>query len=269
MFIYKVSAFIKKDFLNQISYRLDFILGFVGIIIQLMVFYFISRLFGKETNIYLRDYGGEYLPFVIIGIAFGGQLANTLRDFSSNLRQEQLMGTLEMILATPTKLSTIIISMELWSLIYTSIVIFIYLLCGILFFGVNFTNANFFAALIIFILTIISFNGLGIISASFIMVFKKGDPISALIGILFGLFGGIYFPITIMPIGLQVISHFLPITYSLRALRHALLQGYSFKMLLPDISMLLLFCVILFPLSIQIFKYAVKRAKIEGSLAHY
>lgn len=265
----KAVAFIKKDFLNHISYKLDFFLGWLGILVQIITFYFISRLFGKEPGFYLRDYGGQYFPFVLIGIAFSGYLSNALKDFSNNIRQEQLMGTLEAMLATPTKFSTVITSMSLWSFIYASISVFIYLACGVLFFGLDLSQANFFGALVIFILTIFSFSGIGVLSASFIVVFKRGDPINWLISILSTLFGGVYFPISVLPEELQSAAYLFPITYSLRSLRHALLQGYAFKMLLPDIIVLFGFCVVFLPFSILVFKYAVKKAKIDGTLAHY
>lgn len=72
-----------------------------------------------------------------------------------------------------------------------------------------------------------------------------------------------------LPGWLQVISYFLPITYSLRAMRHALLQGYSVIELAPDIGILVLFTVVMLPLSLVAFNYTVRRAKAEGSLAHY
>jgi len=125
------------------------------------------------------------------------------------------------------------------------------------------------AAFIILILTIISFSSIGIISTSFVMVFKRGDPISWLITTFSGFFGGVFFPVTILPKALRAISYLFPITYSLRSLRLAILQGYSLKLLLPDIIMLVFFCIILLPLSIWVFKYAVKKAKSDGSLTHY
>lgn len=67
------------------------------------------------------------------------------------------------------------------------------------------------------------------------------------------LFGGVLFPITILPNWLQKISYLLPITYSLRAIRHALLQSYSFQALSFDILMLALCSVVLLPLSIYAF----------------
>lgn len=269
MLFRKLFAFIKKDFLIQASYRLSFIFSWLSILATVATFYFISRLFGQGINPYLKEYQTEYFPFVLVGLAFSGYLATAIHSFSQNLRYEQIIGTLEAMLVTPTKLSIIIISLSLWDFIFTSITTFVYLLFGVLFFKVNISQMNFLTSLVILILTIISFSCIGIISASFIMVFKKGDPISWLITTFSGFFGGVFFPVTILPKPLQIISYFLPITYSLRGFRFALLQGYGFKILIFDIGMLFVFCVILLPLSIWIFKCAVKKTKIAGSLVHH
>jgi ABC-2 type transport system permease protein len=192
-----------------------------------------------------------------------------MRAFSESIRNEQMMGTIEAMLVTSTKISTIILSSALWKFIFNSIAVLIYLLLGVFIFGVNISSANYGAAFIILILTIISFSSFGIMSASFIMVYKRGNPVNFLFNSTSSLLGGVFYPITVMPIWLQTFSHFLPITYSLRAMRHALLQGYSFQALSSDITALVIFCIILLPSSIVVFKYAVKRAKMDGSLTHY
>jgi len=265
----KMLAFIKKDFLTQASYRLVFIFSWVSILITVATFYFIAKLFGQDKILYLKEYQTGYFPFVLVGIVFFGYLSTAMHSFSGNIRQEQLLGTLEAMLVTPTKFSTIIISLSIWDFIFTSIITIVYLLVGVLFFKVDLSQMNLLATLIILIFTIISCSSIGIISASFILIFKKGDPINWLVNTFLAFFGGVFFPITILPRGLQIASYILPITYSLRGLRGALLQGASLKMLALDIGMLLVFCVILLPFSIWIFKYAIKKAKVNGSLVHY
>ncbi len=268
-FLGKAAAFVRRDFLIELSYRLQFVLSGLGIFLSVLIFYYISKLFENAEIPYLAEYGGKYFPFVFLGITISGYLALALGSFSANIRKEQLAGTLEAMLVTPTKLSTIIISISLWNFIFNSISIFIYLLFGACIFGLDLTGANYLGAAIILILTIFSFSSIGIISAAFIIVFKRGDPIAWVMSLISGLFGGVYFPIDVMPESLQLVSYFIPITYSLRALRHALLKGYSFRMLIPDIAVLLIFCIVLFPLSILVFKYSARKAKSAGSLAHY
>ena len=267
--IVKALAFVKRDFMITTSYKFSFFLQLFGIFLSVLTFYFIAKMFSSASIPSLEPYGGDYFSFVLIGIAFSGYLTTGLGSFSGSIRSEQMMGTLEAMLVTPTSTPFIIISSALWSFIFTSIRVMVYLLIGVFLFDVNMSNVNIFGALLVLALTIICFSSIGIISASFIMIFKQGDPINWAFSAVSGLLGGVFYPITILPGWLQNFSYLLPITYSLRAMRLALLQGYSLEALTPDIFALILFSVILLPISVTIFKYAVRRAKREGSLALY
>jgi len=175
---------------------------------------------------------------------------------------------LEAMMVTPTSTSSIIALSSLWSFIFASFRVFLYLVIGI-FLGVDMTHANVLGALIILILTIICFSSIGILSASFIMVFKRGDPINMLLMGSSELFGGVLFPIEVFPGWLQNISHILPITYSVSGMRHAILQGYTLGSLAPDILILALFSIILLPLSLFVFERSVLKVKAEGGLVQY
>jgi len=265
----KVWAFIKRDFRTNVSYRVAFLLRFLGLFFSVALYYFIAQLIGRAAIPQLESYGGDYFAFLLIGIALSGYLGTSLGSFSQVIRREQVTGTLEMMLLTPTRLSTIIISSSLWSFLLTSVNVVVYLLLGVLLFGVDLGEGNWLAASLILALTILCFSSLGVIAAAFIMVLKRGDPVTWVFGMLSSLLGGVFYPITIMPPWLQYLSYLLPITYSLRAMRHALLMGYSLVDLRPDIAALALFCLVLLPLSLISFRYAVHRAKVEGSLTHY
>jgi ABC-2 type transport system permease protein len=267
--LYKVIAFIKKELLVQSSYWSAFLFSWLGILVTVSTFYFISKLLNAGNVIYLKEYGSGYFPYVLVGVAFSGYFSTAIHTFANNIRNEQVTGTLEAILVTPTRLSTIIISLSLWDFIFTSINAIVYLFFGALFFKVNFTQINIASALLILILTVVSLSSIGVISASFIMVFKKGDPISWLVTISSGFFSGVFFPVDVLPKYLRVFSYFIPLTYSLKGLRHAILQGYTIRMLMPDIAALFIFCIILVPLSTKIFGYALRCAKVSGSLTYY
>jgi len=262
-------AFLKRDFRQEVSYRFSFFLQFFSVFFSVALFYFLASFLGEAASPYLEPYGGDYFAFVLIGIAFAGYFGVGLSSFANSLRQAQTTGTLEAMLTTPTRLSTIILSSSLWSYLMTTIRVAIYLLIGGLFMNVDFTNSNYPIALLILVLTIISFSSLGIIAASFIMVLKRGNPITWLFNATSNLLGGIYYPISILPNWLFAISLLLPITYALRAMRLALLQGASFETLYKDILALTIFCILLLPASLLAFRYAVRKAKVDGSLTHY
>lgn len=262
-------AFLRRDLLQEASYRLSFFLQFINIFFSVLIFYFISQLLGEAAAPYLEAYGGDYFSFVLIGIAFMGYFSTGLSSFSNSLRHSQTTGTLEAMLTTPTRLSSIIIASSLWDYLETTLRVLVYLGVGVFFMQSRFGDANYLAALVVIILTVITASSLGIISASFIMVVKRGDPINWAFSTLTAFLGGVYYPVAILPPAFEWISRLLPITYSLHAMRLALLQGASWAALLPDILALIVFSIVLMPLGLRTFRYAVQKAKKEGSLTHY
>lgn len=265
---HRLSAFLIRDFYTETSYRLAFTTGVGGVLLRAFIFFFLAQFIGESAAPLLREYGGDYFAFVLIGIALGGYFGVGLTGFASALRDAQTTGTLEALLLTPTPVSLVIIGSAAWSYVYTTFRVFVYLLLGLLL-GVNLSGANLPAALLVLLLSIISFASIGILAASVIMVVKRGDPVTALFGNAANLIGGVFYPITIMPDWLQTLAHLLPITYALRAMRLALLSQATWYDIAFDLLALLLFCLILVPVSLLAFRYAVERARADGSLAHY
>jgi ABC-2 type transport system permease protein len=262
-------AFFKRDFASEVSYRFAFLLQFVGIFFSVGVFYFVSKLLGNAAAPYLAPYGGSYFAFVLIGIAFSGYFGVGLSSFANSLRQAQTTGTLEILLATPVRLPIIILASSQWEYFRTTFQVLVYLILGAGFLGVSLEKSNYLAAGLILILTIITFSSLGIMAASFIMVIKRGDPVTWVFSAFANLLGGVYYPVSILPGWMQSIAKLIPVTYSLEAMRLALLQGASFNVLFPNIIALAGFSIILLPISLFAFRYAVQRARVEGSLTHY
>ena len=269
MFLHKLLAFLKKDLLIALNYRFSFFLEVLGIFFSTTAFYFLSRIFGPGISPHLAPYGNNYFAFVLIGIALSSYLSFSLYSFSAQLRESQVQGTLEALLVTNTRLSTIVLLSSIYPLLYTSLSVLIYLILGATVFGFSLHNANILGALIILTLSVTSFSGIGILSAAFIMVFKRGSPIQWLVASLSYLLSGTLYPVSVLPDWLQKISLFLPLTYSLHGMRSALLLSHSLKKLVPDIIALVLFTAVLLPAGLAAFGYATSRAKQDGSLTQY
>lgn len=261
-------SFLLRDFQTQVSYRSAFVLGFFGLFFRAFTFYFISRLIGDGAAPYLGAYGGDYFAFVLIGIAFNGYFGVGLSAFAGALREAQTTGTLEAVLMTPTPLSAMIVGSALWSYLFTTLQVVIYLLLG-LFLGLDLSAANIPLALVTLLLSVAVFAAIGIIAAGIIMVIKRGDPLTTLIGSVSALLGGIYYPIELLPEWLRAVSHLLPITYAVRLMREALLAGAGWREAFPDLLALAIFAAVLLPAAFFAFRLAVDRARAAGSLAQY
>jgi ABC-2 type transport system permease protein len=262
-------SFLVRDFHTEVSYRLAFVVSIGGILLRALVFFFLSQFINAIAGPELDLYNGDYFSFVIIGIALGGYFSTGLTGFADALRQSQTTGTLEAMMMTPVPVSWIVVGSAAWSYVYTTFRVIVYLVIGVLLLGLDLSRANFPAALLILLLSIVAFASIGILTASVIMVIKRGEPITGLFANLANLVGGVFYPVAILPGWLQIIAGLLPITYAMRAMRAALLTGASWPELAGDMLALLLFCLVLFPLSLVAFRFAVDRARADGSLAHY
>jgi ABC-2 type transport system permease protein len=269
LFIEKPLAFLWRDFIDDMSYKFAFLMQFINIFLSTSIFFFLSKLLGNVGESYLKPYGGNYFSFVLVGIAFYSYLGVSMGSLTATIRKGQMLGTLEALLVTQTEIPTIILSSSIYSFLWASIKVAVYLLLGSIVFGIDMGNANIAGAFIVLVLTIISFGSLGILSASFIMVLKRGDPVSWIFGGISGLLGGLYYPVSVLPGWLQTLSYLLPVTYALEGMRMAVLKGYSISALMPNIFALFVFSVIMLPLSILAFGFAVKKAKKDGTLTQY
>ena len=265
----KVLAFVKRDFLQTASYRMNFAFSVLGIMFQCLTFFFFSRLLVGQNVATLQPYGGEYFPFVLIGLAFWSFLSVGLGALSDSISRSQTTGTLESLLVTPTAATIIIFSSTLFPFLFAAARVGAYLILGTLFFGVALGNANLPAALFILALSTACFTAMGMLSAAWVMVFKKGDPAGWIFGGVNTLLGGVLFPVKSLPAWLQPASALLPNTHALEAIRLAVLRGAGLADLWKPIGALAVFAAILLPIGVLAFSIAVRRAKRTGSLVQY
>ncbi len=264
----KLFAFLRRDWQTETRYRMSFIMQVFGIAFGVVTFFYVGRLVGNAAAPYLARYGGDYFSFVLIGIALDSYLTTGLTSFVGRLREAQGAGTLEAMLMSPTRPELLIVFSSLWDFAWTTFQIVVYFALGVVF-GLSLSRANFPAALIVLVFAVVPFVALGILAASIIMITKRGDPLTWMVGSLFTLFGGVMFPVTMLPTWLQPVANLFPTTIALDAMRLALLQGAPLAALLGDIAALLLFALILAPISLIAFRFAVDVARRDGSLAHF
>src|SRR5262249_60003372 len=123
----------------------------------------------------------------------------------------------------------------------TTLRIAVYLAWGALFFGFPLRSANWLAVLMIVLVSLLAFSGLGILSAGYLLLFKRGNPAKWLLLGISSVAGGMLFPTSILPDWLQLFARLNPITYALDALRASLLGSVHLRDVLHHVSILLLF----------------------------
>lgn len=270
LFLRRIWAFIVRDWRLQLSYRMQFFIRVLSILIVVTTMFFISKIFAGFTDPRFAQWRNPLAAW-LTGLAVLNYFMTGFSSLANAIRQEQVQGTLESVLMTPISVPTVIVASSAWDFVQATFFSSLYLLFGWLFFDVHY-QGNYLLALAFLLLTTVVLSCLGILSASFAMVFKRGDPFGIFLGAGSALFSGVFFPTQLISEyagGLKYISWILPATHGLDGIRRVLIEGQGFAQVRDPLITLLAFLAVLLPLSLWVFGRAVRRAKREGSLIQY
>ena len=267
----RVRAFVVRDFQLAVSYRLEFFMRLVSILFVTTTLFFISQIFAGRFDTPYEQWRDPFLAW-ITALPFLNYFMVGFSSLANAIRSEQAQGTLESVLMTPINIPTLIVASSGWDFLLATFHSFLYLFFGWSLFGVQY-RGNFLLALLFLVLTTLVLASIGILSASFAMVFKRGDPFGVIIGTGSALFSGVFFPTQLLTSvagrGFGVVSSLFPTTYGIDGIRRVLIQGQGFAEVRDPLVALLIFLALLLPFSLWVFTRAVRRAKREGSLIQY
>ncbi|RMF71167.1 MAG: ABC transporter permease [Acidobacteria bacterium] len=270
-------AFLVRDFRIEASYRLSFVLQFLGLFVSTLLWFFFAGFVdgvGQGSGRLAAQTGNlGFFPWVLAGITVSRFLDVSLSTFAAQIRNEQSLGTLEAMLVTPARLGHLMLASSSWSFVFAGMQAALYLLFGVFVFGVEVRVAGTLSSLVAVVLTIVltiaAFSGIGILSAAFVLYFKRGNPINFVISSFSLLFGDVLVPARSLPGPLPWLTKIIPISYATNAVRGALLRGETLVELAPNLLALAAFAAVLLPIGLLGARLAVRRAKQEGTLVQY
>jgi ABC-2 type transport system permease protein len=216
-------AFLRRDLREALTYKFSFVSSITGILLSSATFYFVAKLVPSAP----RPSGPSA---AITSFAVVGRLRRPLTHVQEASRRSsgaQLSGTLEALLVTPVPVPIILFGSSLYSLAFQVARTALHLGVAVAFFGLALGRVNVPGVLAVGVLTVLCFLSVGVLSASFILVYKTGNPFSWVLGTVSGLLGGVVFPIALLPPWIRWISSLLPVTYA-RRMRKSLLASASF-----------------------------------------
>lgn len=170
------------------------------------------------------DYGMRAIEYMLPGIIVMAVMVNGIMSSATSFVEERSKGIYRRLSLTPVKRQTIIIAQILHRYIIILIQTIILLAIGILAFDIR-VNGNYFYFWIVLTLGAVCFLSIGFALASIIRSVRSATPICMIVFFVFLFLGGIFFPNSIMPDFLVVISKGLPSTHMGDALRAIVIDG--------------------------------------------
>ena len=257
-----------RDLMIAKTYRSPFIFDAVQALLGASMFFYASRFVDSPQLRNSLPQSGSYFAFALVGFVFFDYLNVAMDTFDQSLMEARDSGTLEHLLVTQTSLPLMLAGSSVYPFLITTLRIAIYIAWGAALFHFPLGSANWISVIVVLAASLLSFSGLGILSASYLLLFKRGNPAKWLLIGLWGIAGGMLFPVSILPDWLQVVAKLNPMTHALNAMRAALLGNAGLAQLRPSIGLLLLFAAVLLPVSMLVFYWTLERTKSTGTLSH-
>jgi ABC-2 type transport system permease protein len=261
-------ALMRAAWLTVLSYRLQMFASMVGLVLSIVPLYFISRAVQPIMADSIRLEGRDYFAFLIVGIITYLLIAVVVNGLHGAISSEISSGALEAMLATPTRLWSIVVG-EMgqgfsWALLRAAL-----MLVTAWFFGAHILWDRALVAGAIVGLILLAYLPVGIVAGAAILAFRTTAQATTVVLSLSALLGGVYYPTSVIPSWLAEISQFVPLTYGLRALRRSLIEGAPVSALAQDLAVLTGFGVVALLVSVLIFNWSVTYARRAGTLAQY
>jgi ABC-2 type transport system permease protein len=262
-------AFLVRDARRELSYPANLLLTFFSGVFTVVIWFFTVRFAGASIP-REKIVGGDWFSFVLFGWAFLQYLQVSLFTFASNLREEQVAGTLEMLLATPEREETIVLSLAAWDYLWQTFQIAVLLSIATMF-GLHwsFVPAGLLPAALLVLLTLAVYVGIGLVAAAWTIHFKKGAAVSVVASAAATIFGGVVFPPETLGPRLSMVSKLVPATWVNHGLRTTLLAGGSWREVGGDFAALTIFAILSLPAGLILFRFALEGARKRGDLASY
>jgi ABC-2 type transport system permease protein len=256
-----------RNFKVERSYKFTLFLQLFAILFSVGIYFFISKLFGHKIPAALASYQTNYFQFALVGLAVNHWLFSLAYSGSSSIGEEMRNGTLDFLLLSPASRIVSFIAINAWRWFYETIIMVVYFLAGYLFFDLRFTSTSWPLFLGSLLLALICFTGLNLISASFLLVFKRGNVVPWVLGSFMIIWGDVYFPLQILPEKIQGFSHLIPLDNIMALCRLALFNPtYSREMMIHSL-VVFLWGVVLLTFGTWSFKASLRYALRNGTLS--
>jgi ABC-2 type transport system permease protein len=262
-----LGAVARRDLSIQLTYHFQLFLQVVQVLFLTTTLYFVAKLVHHPRQ--LHRYGGDYFEFAVIGLMIMSFVGLGLTSFSRSISDEQRAGTLEMLLSSPASMGGLLSGAAVIPFSMATVQAVLLFVLSILVFGGHFRVEGILPAIPLFVLTAASVYCIGVFSAAFVVLTKRGDPITVFATQLTTFLAGAVFPTAVMPEGLRILSRFVPTYYSLDGLRIALITGGHGADLMRDFAILIAFAAVLFVLSTAAFARSLRIARSTGTLGSY
>jgi ABC-2 type transport system permease protein len=261
-----VRIFALKDLRISLTYRLSFVLGLFTAFYGMLSFFFISRVVGHSATVGTPE---KYFQFIVVGVALSNILRAAVMTAASNARSDQVEGTLEILATQPISPRALALG---WSAlpVMEAILEGVVMLVVAVPLGFSGFTPDWLSVALVLVISIAVFLAIGFLGAAFVLAIQQGTGVMGLALGTMSLAGGTLFPTSVLPKSLHFLTVISPLTYTLRAMRGAMLGGQSPGHLLStSLGVMLIYAAVALPLAMIALSMSFRFARSHGYLSRF
>lgn len=210
---------------------------------------------------------GYRVLYLAIGALLWNFLSVLFFEVSNSVSWERWEGTIEYSFMAPVRRVTYLLGVCGYAVIYAGARTVIVLGAIAFFFHLSLAKADIPGAFVILLASSLPFLGMGLLGAIMpLLSAERGAQATQILQGVILLVSGVYYPVSVLPGWLRIFSVISPATYTLSAVRGAMLQGAPVLQLLPTALGLAGSGLVLIPLGLFAFAIAERHALRTGKL---
>ena len=200
----------------------------------------------------------SYFDFIAPGIMAMTVMMSVMTGLPAAISQEREVGTLDGMMVAPINRLSVILGKTLAQMARGMLQGVLILVLAMTLFGVT-VHGSIMLVFALLLLGVFSFVGLGVVLTSFAK--DQETAVMMMTTIMFPMMflSGVFFPVEQMPWFMQSISKVLPLTYVADALRKVMVLGADIPAITTELSILIIFGVVMTAIAVPVFKRAMTR----------
>jgi ABC-2 type transport system permease protein len=200
----------------------------------------------------------SYFDFIAPGIMAMTVMMSVMTGLPAAISHERELGTLDGMMVAPINRLSVILGKTLAQMARGILQGVLILVLAMVLFGVN-VHGSLVLVFALLLLGVFSFVGLGVVLTSFAK--DQETAVMMMTTIMFPMMflSGVFFPIEQMPWFMQGIAKFLPLTYVADSLRKVMVLGASIPEISSELSILIVFGLVMIAIAVPVFKRAMTR----------
>jgi ABC-2 type transport system permease protein len=214
------------------------------------------------------DIDTNYLViYLLIGALVWRFLSGLFDNISEMIQWERWEGTIEYTLMAPVHRFVQMVGQTLFAIIYMLLFTAVIGLAMVMFFDLDFSDANIVGGTLVLVAGSLSFVSFGIVASVLPLLYpERGAQMTHIVQAFLLLISGVYYPVDVLPGWLQIPARISPATYVLEGMREAVLEGVGTGDLMKYVIPLLIVGAVMMPVGVWMFRRGELYAKRTGKL---